>query len=71
MIFLFHDNRFLKSKLSDFFSHLKKLKGIFGILKTQRKDEVEEAQMGQILAGFACGVKEFEIHPANDKQGFK
>lgn len=48
MIFLFHDNRFLKSKLSDFFSHLKKLKGIFGIgliiLKTQRKDEIEKAK---------------------------
>ena len=27
--------------------------------------------MGQILTGFACGVKEFEIYPANDKQGFK
>lgn len=27
--------------------------------------------MGQILAGFAYGVKEFEIHPAKNKQGFK
>ena len=27
--------------------------------------------MGQILAGFACGVEEFEIHPAKNKQGFK